>query len=91
LLLSAVLRPCAAAPMLLFAQRPPLSMIDISRPHGARQQTRRTPRLRSNDGTDTQTDGRTDERSTVCVDPAAHTDGADRHLELEVVEAERRA
>ena len=31
-------------------------------PHGAQQQTRRTPLLWSNDGTDRQTDGRTDAR-----------------------------
>jgi len=41
----------AAAPLLLGARRPPLS-IDIPYPHGAQQQTRRTPLLRSNDGTD---------------------------------------
>jgi len=51
LLLSAVLRPCAAAPLLLGARRPPLS-IDISCPHGAQQQTRRLPLLLLNDGTD---------------------------------------
>jgi len=45
----AVLRHRAAAPLLLGAQRSPLS-IDISSPHGAQQQTRRTPLLRSNDG-----------------------------------------
>jgi len=56
LLLSAVLRPRAAVPLLLGAQRPPLS-IDISCPHGAQQQTRRTPLLWSNDGTDGQMDG----------------------------------
>jgi len=43
---------CSAA-----AGRTPLS-IDISCRHGAQQQTRRTPRLRSHDGTDEQTDGR---------------------------------
>jgi len=49
----------AAAPLLLGARRPPLS-IDISCPHGAQQQTRRTPMLMSSDGrrTDRQTDGR---------------------------------
>ena len=38
----------AAEPLLLGARRPPLST-DISRPHGAKQQTRRTPLLLSND------------------------------------------
>jgi len=47
----------AAAPLLLGARRLPLS-IDVSRPHGVQQQTRCTPRLRSIDGTDRQTDGR---------------------------------
>jgi len=52
----------AAAPLLLGTRRPPLS-INISRPHGAQQQTRRTPqRLRSNDGTGKQTDRQTDTR-----------------------------
>jgi len=46
----------AAAPLLLGARRPPQS-IDISCPHGAQQQTRRTPLLLSNDGTDGETDG----------------------------------
>ena len=64
LLLSAVMRVRAAAPLLLGARRPPLS-IDISCSHGAQQQTRRTPLLRSNDGTvdgriDAQTDRGTD-------------------------------
>ena len=45
----AVVQHRAAAPLLLGAQRSPLS-IDISSPHGAQQQTRRTPLLRSNDG-----------------------------------------
>jgi len=36
----------AATPLLLGARRPPLS-IDISCPHSAQQQTRRTPLLRS--------------------------------------------
>jgi len=40
----------AAAPLLLGARRMPLS-INISPQHGARQQTRRTPLLQSNDGT----------------------------------------
>jgi len=47
----------AAAPLLLGARRPPLS-IDISYRHGAQQQTRRTSLLRSNDGTDRRTDTR---------------------------------
>ena len=55
----------AAAPLLLGARRPPLS-IDICCPHGAQQQTRRTPRLRSNNGTD----GRTLDRF---IDLAPHT------------------
>jgi len=65
----------AAAPLLLGARRPPLS-IDISCQHGAQQQTRRTPMLMSIDGrrtgrqTDGQTDGRTIDRS---IDPAPHT------------------
>jgi len=59
LLLSAVQLSRAAAQLLLDTRRPPLS-INISRPHGAQQQTRRTPRMRSNDGTDRQTDGQTD-------------------------------
>jgi len=37
----------------------------MSCPGGAQQQTRRTPQLLSNDGTDRQTDGRTDGRPTV--------------------------
>jgi len=37
----------------------PLLSIDMSRLHGAQQQTRRTPRLRPLDGTDRRTDGRT--------------------------------
>jgi len=61
----------AAAPLLLGARRPPLS-IDISCPHGAQQQTRRTPMLMSSDGrrTDGQTDRRAIDRS---IDPAPHT------------------
>jgi len=43
------------------AGRPPLS-IDIPCPHGAQQQTRRTPLLLSIDGTDRRTDERTDAR-----------------------------
>jgi len=69
LLLSAVLDLRAAAPRLVGARRLPPS-IDISRQHGAQQQTRRTPRLRSNDGTDRRTDGRTLDRFT---DPSEYT------------------
>jgi len=58
----------AAAPLLLHG-RPPLST-DISSPHGAQQQTRRTPLLLSNDGTDRRTDGRTLDRF---IDHAPHT------------------
>ena len=58
-----------AAPLLLGARRPPLS-IDTSCPHGAQQQTHRTPLMRSNDGTDRRTDGRTPDRYT---DRAPHT------------------
>jgi len=54
----------AAAPLLLGARRPP------SYPHGAQQQTRRTPRLWSNGGCDRQTGGRTFDRF---VDPARHS------------------
>jgi len=57
----------AAAPLLLGARRPPLS-IDISCLHGVQQQTRRTPLLLSNDGT--QTDGWTPDRF---IDSASHT------------------
>jgi len=45
----------AAEPLPLGALRPPLS-IDISCLHGAQQQTRRTPRLWSNDTADRRTD-----------------------------------
>ena len=48
----------------------PLLSIDMSRLHGAQQQTRRTPRLRPLDGTDRQTDGRTHDRF---IDPTPHT------------------
>jgi len=48
-------RRAAARVLLLSARRPPLST-DISCKHGAQQQTRRTPRLRSIDGTDSRTD-----------------------------------
>ena len=47
----------AAAQLLLCARRSPLS-VDISCPHSAQQQTRHTPMLLSNDGTDSRTDGR---------------------------------
>jgi len=57
----------AAAPC-CGARRPPLS-IDISCPHGAQQQTCRTPLLRS-DGTDGRTDRQTPDR---CTDRAPHT------------------
>jgi len=50
--------------LLLGARRLPLS-IDVSRAHGAQQQTRCTPQLRSIDGTDRQTGGRTEGRWTV--------------------------
>jgi len=51
----------AAATLLLGTSLPPLS-IDISRPPGPQEQTRRTPRLRRNMG---HTDGRTDEHCIV--------------------------
>jgi len=54
----------AAAPLLLGARPPPLS-IDISCPHGTQQQTRRTPRLRLNDGTHRPTDGRSTASQTL--------------------------
>jgi len=41
------------AAALLGAQQPSVS-IDTSYPHGAQQQTRRTPQLGSNEGTDRQ-------------------------------------
>jgi len=50
LLLSAVLRPRAAAPLLLLGACRP--MIDIFCAYGAQQQTRHTPLLRSTVGTD---------------------------------------
>jgi len=52
--------PRAASPLLLGARRPTLS-IDVSCQHDAQQETRHTPQLRSNDGTDRLTD----EHSTV--------------------------
>jgi len=55
----------AAAPLLLGAQRRPVS-IHISCLHGTQQQTRRT-RLPSNDGTDGRTERRTHDRF---IDPA---------------------
>jgi len=57
---TAARRTCCTAP----AARPQLS-IYVSCPKGAQQQTRRTPPLLSVDGTDGQTDGRTDGCSTV--------------------------
>jgi len=59
----------AAVPLLLGAWHQPLS-IDIRIPLGAQQQTRRTPLLRSIDGTDRRTDGCTPDRY---IDPALHT------------------
>jgi len=53
-----------AAYSMTHAARPQLSN-DISCPHDAQQQTRRPPLLLSSDGTDRQTDGRTDGRPTV--------------------------
>jgi len=49
--------------------------IDISRPRGAQQQTRRTPLLLSIDGTDGQTDSRSFHRpcSTYCADSVKNT------------------
>jgi len=47
--------PCCGA----VAAVPYALSIDISCPHGAQQQTRRTPLLLSIDGTDRRTDGRT--------------------------------
>jgi len=55
LLLSAVLRRCCTC--CCGARRRRVS-IDISCLRGAQQQTRRTPKLLSNDGTDRRTDGR---------------------------------
>ena len=62
--------PCCGA-VAAGHRRPPLS-IDISCPHGAQQQTHRTPMLMSIDGrrTDGQTDRRAIDRS---IDPAPHT------------------
>jgi len=58
----------AAAPLLLGASR----CSDISCPHGAQHSAANPPRLRSNDGSDKRTDGRTPDR---CVDPVLHTCG----------------
>jgi len=55
-----------AAVLLLGVRRPPLS-INISCSHGAQQQSRGTPLLRSNDGTEKRTDGRTPNRYTDYV------------------------
>jgi len=61
----------AAAPLLLGASRcRPISPVRMAL--STRQQTRRPPRLRSNDGSDKRTDGRTPDR---CVDPVLHTCG----------------
>jgi len=60
----------AAAPLLHAERRRKQLSIDVSCRRGAEQQTRRTPLLLSNDGTDRQTDGRTRERF---IDPAPHT------------------
>jgi len=54
--------------LLLSAVHPPLS-IDISRLHGAQQQTRRSGVQRASDGTDRRTDGRTLDRF---IHPAPH-------------------
>jgi len=54
----------AAALLLLGARRQPLS-IDISCPHGAQQQTRRTPLLWSNDGAGERADRWTDGHPSV--------------------------
>jgi len=61
---AAVLQPRTAAPLLLGTRRPPASPLSINTSclHDAQQQIRRTPLLRSNDGTDRRTDGRTDAR-----------------------------
>jgi len=47
------------------AERRRLLSIDISCPRGAQQQTRRTPLLLSNDGTDRRMDAETDGRSNI--------------------------
>jgi len=54
----------AAALLLLGARQQPLS-IDISSPHGAQQQTRRTPLLWSNDGAGERADRWTDGHPSV--------------------------
>jgi len=53
LLVFAAERRAAALLLLLGAQQPSVS-IDTSYLHGAQQQTRRTPQLGSNEGTDRQ-------------------------------------
>jgi len=55
LLLSTVLQPYDAAPLLLGTQRPPLS-IDIFCLHGAQQQTHHMQWMWSNDGPDKRTE-----------------------------------
>jgi len=58
--LAAAAERWAVAPLLLGARHPPL-LVDISRPHGAQQQTLSTPLLHRMTGqTDGRTDGRTD-------------------------------
>ena len=57
-----------AAPLLVGPRRLPLS-INIFRLHGAQQQIRRTPPLRSSDGTD----GRTGRETDRFIDPAPFT------------------
>ena len=71
LLLSAVLRPRAAAPLLVGARRQRLSIDMPAR--RSQQQIRCTPLLRSNGGTDRRTNGQTDGRISVrYIDPAPH-------------------
>jgi len=73
LLLGAVLRPGAVAPLLLSARRPP-SRIDISCSHGAQQQTRHALRRRRVMG---QTDGQRDEQGyNIYTAPAYKRRGA---------------
>jgi len=64
---------CSAAPLLPGARRPQLSL-DISCPHGAQQQTRLTPLLRSNDGTD---------RPFICK-PVYYADSANKPQTVKV-------
>jgi len=76
-------RPCSAYTARICCCAPlPLS-IDISCPHGAQQQTRRTLLLRSNDGTGRRTDGRTDTRSLPRSCSACYP-GSASHRELSV-------